>query len=59
MPPQHDAGRSIARTDDHEYTREEAVARVMADLIADMVKQATWRAKFRGGKINREVPTRK
>jgi len=28
----------------------EAVARVMAELIADMVEQGTWRAKLRGGK---------
>ncbi len=34
----------------------EAVARVMADLIADMVEQGTWRAKLRGGRINKPSP---
>jgi DNA-binding transcriptional LysR family regulator len=33
----------------------EAVARLMADLIADMVEQGTWRAKLRGGRTNRPV----
>jgi LysR family transcriptional regulator, nitrogen assimilation regulatory protein len=37
----------------------EAVARVMAELIADMVKQGTWRAKLRGEKINWYPSTRK
>jgi hypothetical protein len=32
----------------------EAVARVLADLIADLVEQGTWRAKLRGEKFNRE-----
>ncbi len=34
----------------------EAVARVMADLIADMVEQGTWRAKLRGGRTNNLLP---
>jgi LysR family transcriptional regulator, nitrogen assimilation regulatory protein len=33
----------------------EAVARVLADLIADLVEQGTWRAKLRGEKFNRET----
>lgn len=32
----------------------EAVARVMADLIAEMVEQGTWRARLRGRRISRE-----
>lgn len=35
----------------------EAVARVLAGLIADMVEQGTWRAKLRGDKIDREART--
>lgn len=33
----------------------EAVARVMADLIVDMVEQGTWRAKLRGGRVNKPL----
>ena len=33
----------------------EAVAHVMADLIADMVDQGTWRATLRGEKVNKEL----
>jgi hypothetical protein len=32
----------------------EAVARIMADLIAEMVEQGTWRAKLRGDKVTAE-----
>lgn len=35
----------------------EAVARVMADLIADMVERGTWQAKLRGGRTNILLPT--
>jgi len=43
-------GRRVPRT---MHTRaSEAVARVMAELIADMVEQGTWRAKLRGGKAH-------
>jgi LysR family transcriptional regulator, nitrogen assimilation regulatory protein len=34
----------------------EAVARVMAELIADMVEEGVWRARLRGEKISREAP---
>ncbi len=34
----------------------EAVARAMADLIADMVEHGIWRAKLRGGRTNRSLP---
>jgi hypothetical protein len=32
----------------------EAVARIMADLIAEMVEQGTWRAKLHGDKVTAE-----
>lgn len=34
----------------------EAVARAMADLIADMVEHGTWRARLRGGRTNKPLP---
>jgi LysR family nitrogen assimilation transcriptional regulator len=35
----------------------EAVARIMADLIADMVQQGTWRARLRSDKASLERGT--
>jgi DNA-binding transcriptional LysR family regulator len=36
----------------------EAVARLMADLIADLVEQGVWRARLRGDRTDRALPAR-
>jgi LysR family transcriptional regulator, nitrogen assimilation regulatory protein len=33
----------------------EAIARVLAELIADLVERGIWRAKLRGEKFNKET----